>query len=106
MSAGAICAETLTGNTRSMSLDEYIDFLEPQLERQDPKNPGKKLPARAGAMCQSSDDWNAQKTALEQACRKLGKSCTYEARKALQKLGVNIEDLPPEQEEGDDWREI
>lgn len=85
-SAGAICAETLTPNTSSMTLDEYLAFLEPQAERPDPANPGKTLPPRAGAMCQSADDWNAQKTALEQTCRLLGPRCSYQVKKAIKSL--------------------
>lgn len=37
-----------------------------------------KLVARAGAIMQSTDDYSKNKTALEEACRELGKACTYE----------------------------
>lgn len=79
LAAGAFCAETITGQTRDMTLDEYFDFLEPKEAHDD-------VPARAGAVCQSADDWGAQKTALEQACRVLGKRCTYELREVIKNM--------------------
>lgn len=86
LAAGSICSETQTNVTYDMTLDETIDFLEPQLERPDPKNPGKILPARAGAVCQSASDWNKNKTALEVACRELGKRCSYEMKAAIKRM--------------------
>lgn len=86
MSAGAICAETLTDHKTEMDLDTWIEFLEPQLERSDPSDPAKVLPARAGALCQSAEDWNKQKTALEQACRMLGKRCSRELIAVIKKM--------------------
>lgn len=78
--AGAICAETITGKTRDMTTDEFFDFLEPKEAHDD-------VPGRAGAVCQSTDDWNNQKTALEISCRLLGKNCTYE----MQQVILNME---------------
>ena len=86
LSAGAICAETLTNKARDLTFDEYLDFLEPQVKRPDPAHPGEFLPARGGAICQSVDDWNAQKTALELACRVLGKNCTYQMHQILDSM--------------------
>jgi hypothetical protein len=88
ISAGGICAETLTSRTSDLTMDEFLDFLEAQPERPDPKDPSKKLPAHGAAVCQSSEDWNKQKTALEQACRELGKRCSYEIRRALAAIEV------------------
>lgn len=79
--AGAICAETITGITRDMTVDEFFDFLEPKEEHDD-------VPGRAGAVCQTADDWNDQKTALEMACRILGKSCTYELKQVIKNMGA------------------
>ena len=76
MSAGMDCAETLTPKTRSLNLDETIKFLEPHADP-DPKK------KRAGAMCQSSADWNKMKTALEQACKILGSKCAYEVQQII-----------------------
>jgi hypothetical protein len=83
MRAGADCAWTLSDRTEEMTLDEFIDFLEPQPERPDPVDPRKTLPARGGAICQSAEDWNSLKTSLDQACRLLGESCTYEMKKVF-----------------------
>ena len=80
MSAGMDCAETLTPKTRSMNLDETIKFLEPHADI----DPAKK---RAGAMCQSAEDWNKMKTSLEQACAILGNRCTYELQQIIKVIG-------------------
>jgi tetrahydromethanopterin S-methyltransferase subunit G len=90
MAAGADCAYTLTDKTESMTLDELIDFLEPQPERPDPKNPGKMLPARGPAIIQSSDDWNHMKTALEQACAALEDRCSYETQQMIKEAGRRV----------------
>lgn len=84
--AGAFCAETITGIKSELTLDEYLDFLTPQDERPDPLDPTKTLPARAGAVCQSTFDWGRQKTALEQACRILGKRCPYELHQTIKTM--------------------
>lgn len=87
--AGAICAMTLSPHTRNMTLDEFIEFLEPKEAQVDPT--GKVTsPARGGALCQSAEDWNKQKTALEKACIKLGKKCTYEMRQTFDAVKRNI----------------
>jgi hypothetical protein len=94
MADGAICAETLTDKTSELTLTEWIDFLEPQPERPDPVHPGETLPARAGAMCQSSEDWNKMKTALEQACRELGNRCSYQIKTAIRSLKQKLKQEP------------
>lgn len=63
--AGAMCATSVSGRTRDMTLDEFLDFLEPK-EGDAP---------RAGAICRSADDHLKEKQALEEACRLLGKRC-------------------------------
>lgn len=93
MAAGADCTHTLTPQTREMNLDQFIQFLEPQPERPDPDHPGQTLPARGGAMCQSSSDWGAQKTALEKACKELGSRCTYEIKKMIADIEAKIDGL-------------
>lgn len=70
MTAGAICAETISGKTSEMDFNQLIDFLEPQ---QNPK--------RAGAVFMSSEDFNKVKTALEEACRELGPKCGFQSLK-------------------------
>jgi hypothetical protein len=86
ISAGAMCAETITGIQSDLSFDEFLDFLEPQEERPDPAHPGQTLPARGGAVCQSASDWGAQKTALEQACRILGRRCPPELVRVIETM--------------------
>jgi hypothetical protein len=101
MSAGANCAETETGKTRELTLDELIDFLEPQIEREcvpvqgmpicssqkpDKDHPLVKLPARAGAMIISSDDYELTQNELEEACRELGMRCSKKFKMAIVRL--------------------
>jgi hypothetical protein len=88
---GAICAETITGIKSELSFDQYLEFLEPQEEREDPLNPGQILPKRGGAICQSTSDWGRMKTALEQACRILAKKCSYELRAFIENMGALAE---------------
>lgn len=64
-----------------MTLDEFIEFLEPQPEHTD--DHGTVIPARAGAVCQSAEDTLKIKTALEQACRQLGSGCSYELKRLI-----------------------
>lgn len=78
---GAICAETITGNTSDMTFEMFLDFLEP-------KEAGPFNPARSGAICQSSADWGKQKTALEQACRAMGARCSYEIKQILRNMSL------------------
>jgi hypothetical protein len=93
MSAGANCAETLSEKTREMTLDEFLEFLEPKEELRDEKT-GKIIQAeRAPAICQSATDWNALKTSLETACEKLGNSCTYDIRESISKMTRAIDFL-------------
>lgn len=76
MAAGMDCAHTRADETRSMTLDQTLEFLEPRIG-------SKGVPERAGAMCMSADDYTKQKTDLEIICRKLGDQCTYEVKQAL-----------------------
>lgn len=88
LSDGASCVSSQGGVVRDLTLDEYLDFLTPQPELVDPKDPSKKPPARAGAICESASDWNKKKIALEQACRSLGSRCNYETRQAIQRMAA------------------
>lgn len=83
---GADCAYTLSDDTESMDFDQFMEFLEAQPERPDPGHPGQSLPARGGALCQSADDWNAQKTALEMLCKRFKGACTYELKSAVARV--------------------
>lgn len=96
MAEGGLWAETIGTATGEMSLSELIDFIEPQSERECAPIPGFsvcaddqsgikiRLPARGGAVLQSADDFNKNKTALEQACRLLGNRCSFEILQAIQ----------------------
>jgi hypothetical protein len=58
-----------------MTFEEFIEWLEPSDQEGD-----------GGAVCQTTRDWNALKTALEQACRLLGARCSKEAVEILEKF--------------------
>jgi hypothetical protein len=60
---GSVCANTLSDETRDLSFEETIEFLEPS-------------EIRGGALFLSASDFNKLKTALEQACVK--NKCRYE----------------------------
>ncbi len=83
LSAGMICGETLTDKTSELTLEETLEFLSPR-----PGSPG--VPARAGAICQSAEDWNKQKSALEAACRALGRRCSYEIKQAIESFRAPV----------------
>ena len=91
---GADCAYTLSDDTEEMTLDEFIEFLEPQEEKRDPLNQQVVLaPARSGALCQSAEDWMKLKTALTQACEKLKKACSKELKESLHQVSCRIDGL-------------
>ena len=91
--AGADCAETNTGRITQMDFEAFVEWLEPQNTRPDPDRPGEMLPARAGAVCRSDEDFTAQKIAIEQACAILKKRCTPEMRDAIRQNAQNIKRL-------------
>lgn len=82
MSAGADCANTLNDTTEEMNLDQWITFLEPQIE-----------PPRGAALCMSSVDFTKVKNFIDQACAKLGTSCKKEAQETIEILSARIDGL-------------
>jgi hypothetical protein len=82
MSAGADCAYTLSDKTESMTLDEFITFLEPQIQ-----------PPKGAAVCMSSEDYSQIKTAIEQACKKLGTSCVTQLKETFQMTATRVDRL-------------
>lgn len=80
--AGMDCSTTNTSQISQMDLEQMIVFLEPQGERLNAQ--GKKLPARAGAVCRSDEDFTSQKTSLEQACVLLRDRCTPELKEHIE----------------------
>ena len=78
ITAGADCAYTISGEPEEMTMDEFIDFLEPGYE---PDGETEKGPA----MCQSAKDWTSYKSALEELCRRT-KRCRPEQKKSLENI--------------------
>lgn len=88
--AGGDCAHTLKPDTRQMSFEEFVKFLEPQEEIKNEK--GEIIQAARGpALCQSSNDWNKMKTTLEQACELLKDRCTYELKQTIERLDTLLQ---------------
>lgn len=81
--AGFDCATTNSSQISQMDLEQSIQWLEAQPERRDFDNPEKILPARAGAVCRSDEDFTAQKIALEQACALLKNRCIPEVKAVI-----------------------
>lgn len=86
MTAGADCAWTLTDATEELDMNQWLEFLEPRQATET-------SPARGAAICQSAEDWNRMKTALEQACRKLGRWCTHEAQATAEAMSARVDAL-------------
>lgn len=86
MLAGADCVYTLSDDTESMDLDEFIDFLEAAPSYPDPDHPGEMIPEKGPALCQSAEDWNKMKTVLEQLCKKYKGACTYEMTQVVTRM--------------------
>jgi hypothetical protein len=82
MSAGLDCAWTNDDATEEMNLDQAVAFLEPQIE-----------PERGGALCMSSEDFSKLKSAMEQACKKLGTSCTKETKENIVQVSERMDGL-------------
>lgn len=74
LDAGMICAKS-SGETRDMTLEESVNWLSPDVTT-----------GKGSAVCQSSIDWNAQKTALEEACRMLGRRCSKPSKAAITQM--------------------
>ena len=87
---GAFWAETLTRSSGSMTMTEFIEFLEPDIGLKDEGTGLVLRPPRAGAICQSARDFTNHKTALEQACALLKNSCTYEMKKMLKTIDEQL----------------
>lgn len=66
--AGADCSFTGHSENSEMGAKEFIDWLE------------------NGAICMSSEDRAREKSAIEQACTKLGAGCSFEIRQMIQSI--------------------
>lgn len=80
MSAGANCAYMNTPEIEQLDLDQWMAFLEPNAETQ-----------KSGALCISDKDFRDIKTALEQACSKMGTACTKDTKKNLAQVSAKID---------------
>src|SRR5688572_7758926 len=78
-SAGADCAETLTGVKSQKNLDEWVAFLEP-----DPATD------KGSALCLSSVDYRKMKDAIDYACKKLGRWCSHEVTTTVENVDANV----------------
>lgn len=76
VNAGADCAHTMTAETKSMTVDEFLDFLEP-------------TDTRGGAVCTPAADWIKLKTFVEQLCSRVG--CSKGEIKQIQTAGKRVE---------------
>lgn len=102
MGAGANCANTNSAATNTLTFSELVEYINAAPSRTcqavpdmnicmsvddpawTPGGPLSDLPARGGAIIISAANFGAMKTAMELACRELGKRCTYEPGPALQ----------------------
>ncbi len=82
MSAGGDCVHTLSDQTRSLTLDEWIEFLEPKIE-----------PPRGAAICMSSESFTRLKIFIEQSCEKLGRWCSKEIKAETAKAAKRVDVL-------------
>ncbi len=73
LSNGGFCAESNTSKITILSYDEYMAFLEPSA-------------TKGAAICQSSADYGALKTALDDACRAMGDGCTLEVKAQIKHM--------------------
>lgn len=90
--AGMNCANTLSKETRELTLDETIDFLEAKEEIKDEN--GKVIQEERGAaLVMSASDFNKIKTGLEVACKMLKNACTYEVQQQIASMKENIESI-------------
>lgn len=117
INAGVDCTESVSKIDYELSRDEFLDFLSPKKARTcvpkviardskgrvlryapvcaDDQSHGDaiSMPKRAGAVCESSYDWTIKKTALEQACRELGKRCSYEIQEMIREIKSPVKGL-------------
>jgi hypothetical protein len=92
--AGAMCSTTISREKSVMSLNEYLDFLEPQSKRPNPLKPDDWLPERSGAVCMSSEDMGRVAIFVEQACRKMGSgACTPEVIEKIASAKLEIDSI-------------
>lgn len=92
MEAGMDCFHTLSDEEESISPEEIKNFLEAMPEIRD-LNGNVIQEAHGAAICQPSADWEKEHAALESACEKLGASCSYDIRKAIENVNSKVRAL-------------
>jgi len=91
MSAGADCVHTLKDEPSSLTLDQWLAFLEPVLESTDAA--GIITPGRGAAICMADADFTKLKIAMEQACKLLGAKCNKEVTTNIAQVTGHVEKL-------------
>lgn len=85
------CFSTLSDEEETIRPEEIRYFLEAVPVQTDYQ--GNVTPAHGAAICQSSEDWSKEHTALELACQKLGASCTYDIKKIITDVDTKMQKL-------------
>lgn len=79
MAGGGYCVHTQTEDEELLTPSQFYAFLEPDTTT-----------GKGAAICMSTDDFAKLQIALEQACRKLGASCTKEVKEQMQSLDKRV----------------
>lgn len=87
----ALCRKTNSDRKWRLSIEEWFDFIYAQDERSDPKNPGKKLPAKGAALAVSSEDYMRNDLAIAQLC--VTGKCSYEQENQLKAVTGRVQGL-------------
>lgn len=77
MSAGADCDTILSDKRTSLTMEQFIEFLEP-------------APGRGGAICLSTDDYVEEKSELEQTCALLKNKCSEQLKAEITRITNRI----------------
>lgn len=92
MEAGMDCFHTLSDDENHIEPVAIKAFLESEGAITDEKG-NVLVQGHGAAICQSSEDWGAEHTALELACQKLGASCTMDIRKMIDSVTKKVDRL-------------
>jgi hypothetical protein len=92
MEAGMDCFHTLSDDEETIPAAGIKDFLEAMPEIRD-ANGNVIQAAHGAAICQPVEDWAKEHTAMEQACEKLGASCSYDIRKMIDDVNRKVSAL-------------
>jgi len=79
MAGGGYCVHTQTDEMENLTPKEFYAFLEPD-----------EATLKGAAICMSTVDFANLQIAIEQACRKLGASCSREVKEEVQKVSARV----------------